>query len=163
MSTNALAVTPAPAAPAVGSGQYLTFRLGPEEYGIEILKVQEIKGFTAVTPIPNTPPYVKGVLNLRGTVVPVLDLRTKFGMPETPYDKFTVIVVVTVGARVLGMVVDSVSDVLDIAPGAIEAIPDLGAGIDTTCLSGMAKSGDKLVLLLDLARVVTFDALPAGT
>jgi purine-binding chemotaxis protein CheW len=163
MSTNALAVTPAPAAPAVGSGQYLTFRLGPEEYGIEILKVQEIKGFTAVTPIPNTPPYVKGVMNLRGTVVPVLDLRTKFGMPETPYDKFTVIVVVTVGARVLGMVVDSVSDVLDIAPGAIEAIPDLGAGIDTTCLSGMAKSGDKLVLLLDLARVVTFDALPAGT
>lgn len=144
---------------AIGSGQFLTFRLVSEEYGIEILKVQEIKGFSAVTPIPNTPPCIKGVMNLRGTVVPVLDLRSKFGMVESPYDKFTVIIVVTVGTRVMGLVVDAVSDVLDVGREAIEPIPDLGAGVDTAFLSGMARSGEKLVLLLDLERVIGTEGL----
>src|SRR5262245_63684784 len=94
--------------------QFLTFRLQEEEYGIEILRVQEIKGFSRITPIPNTPSYIKGAMNLRGTVVPIVDLRCKFGMPEAEYNQFTVIIVVTVGKKIVGLVVDAVSDVLNI-------------------------------------------------
>lgn len=134
--------------------QYLTFTLGGEEYGVEILRVQEIKGFTAVTPIPGAPGDVKGVMNLRGTVVPVFDLRVKFGMSAKDDDRFTVIVVVNVGTRVVGLVVDAVSDVLDIPNGAIDASPDLGGAVDTTMLQGIARSGERLVTLLDIDRVV---------
>src|SRR6187399_2690041 len=98
---------------ALAGGQFLTFQLGPEMFGLEILRVQEIKGYSPVTPIPNAPPHVKGVMNLRGAVVPILDMRCKFGMAEAAYTKFTVIIVVTVGAKVIGLVVDAVSDVLD--------------------------------------------------
>ena len=117
------------------TSQYLTFALGQEEYGIDILRVQEIKGLSAVTPIPNSPAYVKGVMNLRGTVVPIFDLRLKFGMESQAYDRFTVIVVVNVGERIVGLVVDAVSDVLDIENGSIEPAPDLGASIDTSVLA----------------------------
>ena len=136
------------------NAQYLTFTLGREEYGIEILRVQEIKGFSAVTPIPNSPDYVKGVMNLRGTVVPVFDLRLKFGMERKDYDRFTVIVVVNVGARVVGLIVDSVSDVLDVDHDAIETSPDLGASVDTSILQGIARNNDRLITLLDIDRVV---------
>lgn len=139
---------------AEGSQQFLTFTLGGEEYGVEILRVQEIKGFSAVTPIPNAPDYVKGVMNLRGTVVPVFDLRLKFGMERKDYDRFTVIVVVNVGARVVGLIVDSVSDVLDVDHDAIETSPDLGASVDTSILQGIARNNDRLITLLDIDRVV---------
>lgn len=134
--------------------QFLTFALGDQEYGVEILRVQEIKGFSSVTPIPNAPPYVKGVMNLRGTVVPVFDLRLKFGMSSREYDRFTVIVVVNVGARVVGLIVDAVSDVLDVAREAIEATPDLGNSVDTSMLRGIARNGDRLITLLDIDRVI---------
>ena len=134
--------------------QFLTFTLAKEEYGIEILSVQEIKGYTTVTPIPNTPAYIKGVMNLRGTVVPVLDLRIKFGNPDPQYDKFTVIMVVNIGNRVVGLVVDSVQDVLNIKVDAIEPSPNLGSGIDTSFLTGMAKQEDRLIALLDIHKVV---------
>jgi purine-binding chemotaxis protein CheW len=140
-------------------GQYLTFALGGEEYGIEILKVQEIKGFSAITPVPNMPPHLKGVMNLRGTVVPVVDLRSRFGMPVTAYDRFTVIIVVRVGSRVVGLVVDAVSDVLDVADSDLEAPPELGAGVDTSFLTGLAKGGERLVLLLNIDQVVGADSL----
>lgn len=140
--------------PAGGGRQFLTFTLGGEDYGVEILRVQEIRGFTAVTPVPNSPAYVRGVMNLRGTVVPVFDLRLKFGMPSKEYDRFTVIVVVNVGARVVGLVVDAVSDVLDIAHASIDTSPDLGGEVDTAILQGIARSGDRLVTLLDIDRVV---------
>ena len=143
--------------------QYLTFKLQEEEYGIEILRVQEIKGFSRITPIPNTPRFIKGVLNLRGTVVPVVDLRTKFSMPETAYDKFTVIIVVTVGPKVVGLVVDAVSDVLNIVPGEIQATPDLGAGVDTTFMTGMAKAGEKLITLLNIEKLINNEELTATT
>lgn len=133
--------------------QFLTFRLGQEEYGIEILKVQEIKGYTAITPIPNAPPHVKGVMNLRGSVVPVVDLRVRFGMPSEEFTKFTVIIVVKVGARVVGLVVDAVSDVLDINKSQIEPAPDLGQGVDVSFLTGMAHAGERLVELLEVDRV----------
>ncbi len=134
--------------------QYLTFSLGDEEYGIEILRVQEIKGYSAVTPIPNTPRYIKGVMNLRGTVVPVVDLRLKLGMPDAEYNRFTVVIMVTVGERVVGLVVDAVSDVFDIAAADIVPAPDMGAGVDTSFLTGMAKSEDRLISLLAIERIV---------
>jgi purine-binding chemotaxis protein CheW len=139
--------------------QYLTFTLGQQEYGIEILRVQEIKGYSTITSIPNMPHHIRGVMNLRGTVVPVVDLRAKFGMSETEYTRFTVIIVVTVGERVVGLVVDGVSDVLDVAATEVVPTPDMGAGIDTSFLRGMAKTGDRLVSLLAIERVIGVDVL----
>ncbi len=132
--------------------QYLTFMLGSEEYGLEILRVQEIKGFSAITPIPNTPPHIKGVMNLRGTVVPVLDLRMKFALAKADYNQFTVIIVVNVGSKVTGLVVDAVSDVLDVPANDIDPAPEMG-GADVSFLRGLAKSGDRLIALLDIDKV----------
>jgi purine-binding chemotaxis protein CheW len=137
------------------NNQFLTFLLGAEQYGVEILKVQEIRGYSAVTPIPNTPPYIQGVMNLRGTVVPVIDLRTKFGMPPGEYNKFTVIVVVTIAAKVIGVVVDAVSDVLDIPAAEIRTVPEMGGQVNTKFISGMATVGDKLTVLLDMERLLS--------
>jgi purine-binding chemotaxis protein CheW len=139
---------------ATDGNQYLTFTLGQEEYGVEILKVQEIKGYSAITPIPNTPPYIKGVMNLRGTIIPVVDLRSKFGMNEAEYNQFTVIIVVTVGTKVMGLIVDAVSDVLNIPRDDIQETPDFGTEVDAQFISGMAKAGEKLVVLVDIDKVV---------
>jgi len=134
--------------------QYLTFALGGEEYGVEILKVQEIRGYTSITPIPNTPAHIKGVMNLRGAIVPVVDLRRTLAMPATEYSPFSVIIVVTVGTRVMGLIVDAVSDVLDVARTDIHPTPDFGTRIDARFIQGMARVGDKLVVLLDIDRVL---------
>jgi purine-binding chemotaxis protein CheW len=139
---------------ATDGSQYLTFALGQEEYGVEILKVQEIKGYSTITPIPNTPAYVKGVMNLRGTIIPVVDLRAKFGMTATEYTPFTVIIVLTVGTKVMGLIVDAVSDVLNIARTDIQATPDFGAEVDARYINGMAKAGEKLVVLLAIDTVL---------
>lgn len=141
------------AVPADG-GQFLTFQLQDEEYGLEILRVQEIKGYSKVTPLPNTPPEVKGVMNLRGTVVPVIDLRTRFGLRAAEYTRFTVIIVVTVGAKVVGLVVDAVSDVLNVASREMVPPPDLGSGVDTSFMTGIARNGERLVSLLNIDRLV---------
>jgi len=133
----------------------LTFNLGDELYGVDILRVQEIKGYTTVTKIPNTPPHIKGVLNLRGTIVPIIELRTKFGMPTIEYTAFTVIIVVVVRDKVMGLVVDSVSDVLDIDKKDIQPPPQFGAKVDVSFLNGIGKSGDKLVALLDMDRLLS--------
>ncbi len=135
--------------------QFLTFALGQEEYGVEILKIQEIKGYSIVTPLPNAPAYVKGVVNLRGTIVPIVDLRKKFGLPDVAYTPFTVIVVVKIRENTMGFVVDAVSDVLTVAADAIQPTPDLHGQIDTACLTGLADAGKKLVILLDIDRVLT--------
>ena len=140
-----------------GTCQFLTFALGAEEYGVEILKIQEIKGYVAVTPLPNAPAYVKGVLNLRGTIVPIVDLRKKFNLPEADYTQFTVIVVVQVQGNTLGFVVDAVSDVLTVTSDAIQPIPDLHGQIDTRFLTGLAPAGEQgehLVILLDIDMVL---------
>ena len=134
--------------------QFLTFNLGDELYGVDILRVQEIKGYTAVTKIPNTPSHIKGVLNLRGTIVPIIELRTKFGMPTIDYTAFTVIIVVVVRDKVMGLVVDSVSDVLNIDKKDIQPSPQFGAQVDVSFLNGIGKSGDKLVALLDMDRLL---------
>lgn len=135
--------------------QFLTFQLGDELYGVDILRVQEIKGYTAVTRIPNTPAHIKGVLNLRGTIVPIVELRTKFGMPTIDYTMFTVIVVVVVREKIMGLVVDAVSDVLNIDKKDIQPAPQFGAKVDVSFLNGIGKSGDKLVALLDMDRLLS--------
>jgi purine-binding chemotaxis protein CheW len=139
--------------------QYLSFALGEEQYGIDILRVQEIKGYSGITPIPNTPAHIRGVMNLRGTVIPVVDLRAKFHLETRAYDKFTVIIVVTVGVRIIGLVVDAVSDVLDISRADIRPAPDLESGGDSHFISGMVHVGEHLVVLLDIATLLNGDSL----
>ncbi len=146
------------------ANQFLSFALG--EYGVEILKIQEIKGYSGITPLPKAPPYVKGVLNLRGTIVPIVDLRKKFAMPEVAYTQFTVIVVVQVQGHpaggsiagqkmTMGFIVDAVSDVLTVAGNEIQPTPDLHGQVDTSFINGLAKAGEKLVILLDIDKVLT--------
>jgi purine-binding chemotaxis protein CheW len=140
-------------------GKYLTFTLAGEEYGIGILKVKEIIGMMGITRVPQTPPYVKGVINLRGKVIPVVDLRMKFNLEAGEYTERTCIVVVEVsregGYVFIGIVVDSVSEVLNIKGGEIEATPDFGATLDTAYILGMAKTGAGVKILLDIDRVLS--------
>ena len=126
--------------------------MGREEYGLEILRVQEIKGYSGITPIPNTPPEIKGVMNLRGTVVPVLDLRVKFSMETREYDKFTVIILVTVGEKIVGLVVDAVSDVLDIPAGRCGRHPTWGARRHAI-YHRHGHVAEKLVVLVDVRNL----------
>ncbi|NLH43305.1 MAG: purine-binding chemotaxis protein CheW [Planctomycetes bacterium] len=139
-------------------GKYLTFALANEEYGLEILKVREIIGYIDVTAVPQTPPHVKGVINLRGQVIPVVDLRAKFGMETTEVTEQTCIIVVeiTQGGRKsnTGIVVDRVQEVLDIAGADIEEAPQFGSSVDTDFILGMGKIGDKVKILLDIDRVL---------
>jgi len=144
---------------AGGTGQYLTFTLGPEEYGIELLRVQEIRGCSAITPIPNTPSHVKGVMNLRGTVIPVIDLRARFAMETVEYTKFTVIIVASVGEKIVGIVVDAVSDVLTVSDGNIRPAPDFGVKAAMRFITGLTAVGDHLAVLLDIDKLVGGDEL----
>lgn len=146
---------------ASDGSQYLTFRLLDEDYGIDILQVQEIKTFSHITPIPNTRKHVKGAMNLRGTVVPIVDLRLKFNMPASEYDKYTVIIVVTIGTRLVGLVVDAVNDVLNVSADDCEPPPELGGDVDASFISGLAKHDDKLITLLNIEKLVGTDASTA--
>jgi len=133
--------------------QYLTFLLASETYGVDILRVQEIRGYTAATPIPNAPAWLRGVMNLRGTIVPVVDLRAKLGLTTGEYNRFTVIIVVTIGTKMMGLIVDAVSDVLSFAAKDIQPAPELGSGAEARFARGIAHVRDQLVVLLDLERV----------
>ncbi|MCC7421276.1 MAG: chemotaxis protein CheW [Planctomycetaceae bacterium] len=143
--------------------QFLTFTLQEEEYALDILKVQEIKGLTKITPIPNAPGYIRGVMNLRGTVVPVIDLRVRFNTLSSESQHLAVIIVVNVAQRIVGLMVDTVSDVLRFDHSEIEAAPDLGRSVDTTFIAGMAKTGDKLVMVLDIDKLLIGDELPGAS
>jgi purine-binding chemotaxis protein CheW len=131
-----------------GAAQFLTFKVAAEEYGVELLAVQEIRAFSAITPLPGAASHVKGVMNLRGVVVPVIGLRERFGLPSVPYDRFTVIVLLHVHGRVVGIIVDAVSDVLDLDTSDIEPTPELGLS-DKAFLKGLGKVKDKLVTVLE--------------
>ena len=141
------------------AGKYLVFQLGKEEFGIRVLKVREIMGIQDITAVPQTPGYVKGVINLRGKVIPVVDLRLKFGLPEIEYTQRTCIIVVQVEAdshnMLMGIVVDGVAEVLNLAPGDIEDTPDFGRGVVTPYLLGMAKIKGKVKILLEIDQVLT--------
>jgi purine-binding chemotaxis protein CheW len=134
--------------------QYLTVNLADEEYAVDILAVREIRGWTPVTRIPQAPSYVLGVLNLRGVIVPVLDMRLRFGLAREAYTATTVTVIVTVAGRHFGVVVDAVSDVIDIAPSAIRPVPDMGTAVDTEYLKGLTSVGERMVLLLDVDKLL---------
>ena len=142
-------------------GKYLTFTLAGEEYGIGILKVKEIIGMMTITMVPQTPSFVKGVINLRGKVIPVVDLRLKFGMPAMDYTERTCIIVVEIGKNsgrlLIGIVVDSVSEVLNIKAGDIEDTPNFGSRLQTDYILGMAKTGGGIKILLDIDRVLAGD------
>lgn len=134
--------------------QYLTVNLALEEYGIDILAVREIRGWTPVTRIPQSPHYVLGVLNLRGAIVPVIDLRLRFGLDREEYGATTVTVIITVAGRQFGVVVDGVSDVLDVASDALRPVPDMGTTVDTEYLKGLTSIDDRMVLLLDADKLL---------
>ena len=135
--------------------EFLTFTLGEEEYGVEILKVQEIRGYDTVTRLPDAPDYIKGVINLRGTIVPVIDMRLKFRLARADYNELTVMIVLNVADRVVGMVVDSVSDVVRLGAEQIRAVPELGAAIDRQFLTGIGTLDDRMLILLDIQRLMT--------
>jgi len=149
--------------PTVKEGKYLTFTLAGEEYGISILKVKEIIGLMAITMVPQTPNFVKGVINLRGKVIPVFDLRLKFGMPAMEYTERTCIIVVEIRAAansiLIGIVVDSVSEVLNIKASDIEETPSFGSQLQTDYILGMAKAGEGIKILLDIDRVLRAEEL----
>ena len=147
-------VLTSPTGPESAVRQYLTFLIGAEEYGVEILKVQEVKGYSAVTPLPNAPPQVKGLMNLRGTIIPVIDPRCRFGLPRVEYTRTNVIVVLAVGSKIMGLVVDAVSDVLSFSPNEIQETPDFGQPVEQRCVHGLARSGEKVVMLLDIDKVL---------
>ena len=150
---NELATAPKSDRVTDNSRQYLVFSLGDEEYGIEITHVQEIKSLAHVAPIPNAPEYVKGVLNLRGAIIPIVDLRLRFSMPPRAYDRFTVIIVVAVQDKQIGLVVDCVSDVLDINRDDIDDSPPLADDLDVSWFCGVGKPNERLVFLLDVLQL----------
>jgi purine-binding chemotaxis protein CheW len=135
--------------------EVLVFVLGGEEYAVDILKVQEIRGYEKVTPIPSAPAYLKGVVNLRGIIVPVIDMRIKFGMAEPRYDSFTVVIILRVTGRVIGVVVDGVSDVVRLAPADVKAAPSLGSIVDSGFLAGLATQGERMILLLEIEKFLS--------
>ena len=149
-----------------GMDQYLTFMLAGEEYGLDILRVQEIKGWNGVTPMPNMPVYILGVINLRGTIVPVIDLRKRFGLESIPFDQTTVVIVVKVddlqgGERTMGIVVDAVSEVYSVAQATIKPAPDFGGAISTDSIKGLATLDEKMLILLDVDHLMNSGVLQA--
>jgi purine-binding chemotaxis protein CheW len=138
----------------VSNNEFLTFILGKEEYGIDILKVQEIRGYDAVTSIANMPEFIKGVINLRGIIVPIVDLRIKFKLPDISYDQFTVVVILNLGTRVMGIVVDSVSDVLTIQSEQIRAVPEMSSALDTRYILGLGTVDERMLILVDIEKLM---------
>lgn len=138
--------------------QYLTFMLAGEEYGVDILRVQEIKGWDSVTPIPNTPKYIKGVINLRGTIVPIFDLRERFSLDAIPYGPTTVVIVLKIlsdkGERTMGIVVDAVSEVYNIDEDTLKSAPDFGQMISTDFVKGLATVDEKMIIVLDIDHLL---------
>ncbi len=149
-----LAVTGA-AAPA---REVLSFKLGAEEYGIDILRVQEIRGYEAPTRIANAPHFIKGVVNLRGVIVPMVDMRLRFGLNDVRYDDFTVVIVLNVAGRTVGMVVDSVSDVLELPSGQVRPAPEFNGAVDPTFITGIATlklgEADRMLILMDIEALL---------
>lgn len=135
--------------------EVLVFALGDEEYAVDILKVQEIRGYNQVTRIANVPSFVKGVTNLRGAIVPIVDARIKFGLENAEYNEHTVVIVLNVGSRVIGVVVDSVSDVLTLSPDQIKPAPDFGVAVSTEHLLGLGSVEDRMLILVDVEKMMS--------
>jgi purine-binding chemotaxis protein CheW len=135
--------------------EFLAFTLGQEEYGIDIQKVQELRGYDTVTRIANAPEHIKGVVNLRGIIVPIIDMRIKFNLGEPTYDQFTVVIILNLATRVMGIVVDSVSDVISLTPEQIKPAPEMGAALDIQYLIGLGTLDERMLILVDIDRLMT--------
>jgi purine-binding chemotaxis protein CheW len=144
---------------AVTGGEFLTFRLGEEEYGIDILKVQEIRSYEQPTRIANAPAFIKGVVNLRGVIVPIVDLRLKLGCETAQYNGFTVVIVLNVKGRVVGAVVDSVSDVLALEAGSIKPAPEMSSSMDTAFITGIGSVAERMLILMDIEGLMASDSM----
>jgi purine-binding chemotaxis protein CheW len=141
----------------VSASEFLTFRLGEEEYGLEILKVQEIRGYEAVTAIAQVPEFIKGVINLRGTIVPIVDMRIKLGLATVEYNQFTVVIILNVARHVIGLVVDGVSDVTMLRADQIRPAPDLGSALNTGYITGLGTVDDRMIILVDIEKFMSGD------
>ncbi|MDP1557313.1 MAG: chemotaxis protein CheW [Nitrosomonas sp.] len=137
------------------SNEFLTFRLGKEEYGMDILKVQEIRGYDAITQIANAPEFIKGVVNLRGIIVPIIDMRIKFMLGNAEYDQFTVVIILNVSGRVMGIVVDGVSDVISLGMDQMRPTPEFGSVIDTEYIMGLGTVEDRMLILIDIEKLMS--------
>ena len=135
--------------------EYLAFTLGQEEYGVSIQKVQELRGYDAVTQIANAPEFIKGVVNLRGIIVPIIDMRIKFNLGTPTYDQFTVVVILNINSRVVGMVVDSVSDVITLTPEQIKPAPEMGTAFNTDYLIGLGTLDERMLILVDIDKLMS--------
>jgi purine-binding chemotaxis protein CheW len=134
--------------------EYLTFTLGNEEYAMDILKVQEIRGYDPVTRIANAPDFIKGIINLRGVIVPIIDMRVKFGLERVTYDEFTVVIIINLLGRVIGMVVDGVSDVVTLVPDQIRPAPEFGSGTQSEYITGIGTVNGQMLILTDIERLI---------
>ncbi len=141
------------------ASEYLTFTLGNEEYGIDILKVLEIRGYDTVTHIANAPEFIKGVINLRGVIVPIVDMRIKFKVGEPSYNEFTVVIIINVLGRIIGMVVDGVSDVVALSPEQIKAAPEMGAAMATDYITGLGTLNDQMLILVDIEKLMSSEEM----
>lgn len=151
---------PAGAGKELSAGkEYLAFTLGKEEYGIDILKVQEIRGYEQVTRIANAPAFMKGVINLRGLIIPVVDMRIKFQLGEPVYDQFTVTIILNIGGRVMGMVVDSVSDVTTLLPEQIKPAPDMASTFDSKYMVGLGTLPERMLILVDIDKLMSSEEM----
>jgi purine-binding chemotaxis protein CheW len=139
----------------IAGQEFLAFTLGREEYGIDILKVQEIRGYETVTRIANAPDFIKGVVNLRGIIVPIVDMRIKFNLGEPTYDQFTVVIILNINGRVVGMVVDSVSDVITLSPEQIKPAPEMGTALNTDYLIGLGTIDQRMLILVDINKLMS--------
>lgn len=139
----------------IAGHEFLAFKLGQEEYGIDILKVQEIRGYEAVTRIANAPEFIKGVINLRGIIIPVVDMRIKFSLGNPVYDQFTVVIILNIGGRIIGMVVDGVSDVTTLSPEQVRPAPEMGAAFNTDYLIGLGTIDERMLILVDIDKLMS--------
>jgi purine-binding chemotaxis protein CheW len=149
-----------PPALLIGSArEYLSFKIGAEEYGIDILRVQEIRGYEPPTRIANAPHFIKGVVNLRGVIVPIVDMRLRFNLADAQYNSFTVVIILNIAGRTVGMVVDSVSDVLELSPGQVKPAPEFNGAIDASYITGLGtlRQGDveRMLILMDIERMMS--------
>jgi len=149
------ATTPSTRIADNAGNEFLAFTLGKEEYGIHILKVQELRGYEAVTRIANAPEFIKGVVNLRGIIVPIVDMRIKFNLGEPTYDQFTVVIILNIGGRVMGMVVDSVSDVITLTPDQVKPPPEMGTAFNTDYLIGLGTLDERMLILIDIDKLMS--------
>ena len=143
----------------VSGREFLAFKLGEEEYGIDILKVQELRGYETCTRIANSPEFIKGVVNLRGIIVPIVDMRIKFNLGTPTYDQFTVVIILNINGRIVGMVVDSVSDVISLSPDQVKPAPEMGTALNTDYLIGLGTIDERMLILVDIDHLMSSEEM----